>query len=89
MYCRSNTHESVPCSVLFNPLYDVIVSSSNGSSVCVWDVKTGEKKLMFDRAHTTTLYNKEMVRDDNSTFVYCFHLLIIRAGKLVNYVAKH
>ena len=58
---RSNTHDSVPCSVLYNPLYDVIVSGSNGSTVCVWDVKTGEKKLMFDKAHTAHLYNKEMV----------------------------
>jgi len=42
-------------------MYDLVVSASSGSSVCVWDITTGEKKLMFDRAHVTTLYNKEMV----------------------------
>ena len=61
-YCRSNTHETELCAVLFNSLYDLLVSGSVGSTICVWDIKSGEKKLMFDRAHVTTIYNKEVVR---------------------------
>ncbi|XP_067942895.1 cilia- and flagella-associated protein 337-like [Watersipora subatra] len=64
---RLNTHESELCEVLFNPLYDLIVSGSNGSTVCVWDIKTGKKKLMFDKAHSSTVYNKEMVSSVSHT----------------------
>ena len=58
---RSNTHDSAPCVVLFNPLYDVVVTASVGSTVSIWNVRTGEKKLTFDRAHVSTVFNIETV----------------------------
>ena len=39
--------------LLYNPLFDVVISSDEGSTIHVWNIKTGEKIMHILNAHMT------------------------------------
>ena len=43
--------KGVTC-VLYNPVFEVVVSADQYSTVCVWDYKTGKKLMQFSGCHT-------------------------------------
>jgi len=45
------THHSALSGLAYNPLFHQIATSSDDSSVCIWDIETGARSLMMTGAH--------------------------------------
>lgn len=49
--------------ILYNPLFDVMISSDEGSTINIWNITTGEKVMHILNAHVTQIdeYNEHAV----------------------------
>uniref|UniRef100_H2XNQ0 WD repeat-containing protein on Y chromosome n=1 Tax=Ciona intestinalis TaxID=7719 RepID=H2XNQ0_CIOIN len=45
---QTKSHQKPVARVLFNPLFNQIVTGSEDSMVCLWDIKTGVKQMQFN-----------------------------------------